>query len=307
MKSSRLVVYLGLLYVVSSWALNAVLLKRALADIDPLALMGMRFLVMTPLALGLAKWRGERLHVERRDLPLLVACAACGYGVYQYVWVIGLYHTTAFASALLGSLTPIITLAIVAGLGLERVHAGRWGGAAIALLGVAIFEGLFSGRAGIRLGDALTLLAATIFALYNVLSSRLLDRYTPVSLLAITMSIGTLMILPGAVPAMLHQNFARLDAADWWTYAYSVCFPILLTYPVWSYGISQLGAGRTSLFAFLLPILAGLLSVPILHARFTTYEIAGAAVCITGMAISQLLGRVSLTALWAQRTLPVER
>jgi drug/metabolite transporter (DMT)-like permease len=89
--------------------------------------------------------------------------------------------------------------------------------------------------------------------------------------------------------------------------AYAVTFPILLTFPVWSYGISQLGAGRTSLFQFGVPVIAGLLSVLILHNRIEPHQIAGAAVCIAGMAISQLLGKVSLTAIWTQRTLPMER
>ncbi|HEY8315170.1 MAG TPA: DMT family transporter [Candidatus Baltobacteraceae bacterium] len=307
MQLRRILTYLGLLYAVSAWALNSVILKHALIDFDPLALTGLRFLAMTPLALALAKLRGERLAINRRDLPLLIACAACGYGVYQYLWIVGLAHTTAFASALLLSLTPILTLAIVAVAGHERVHAGRWFGAALAIAGVAVFEGVFSGQARVGLGDTLTFAAALVFAFYNVLSAKLLGRYSPVSLLAVTMCIGTIMILPGAVPALLHQNFTRVTPADWGAFAYAVLFPILLTYPVWSYGISQLGAGRTSLFQFLLPILAGVFSVVILGTHIAVYQILGIAVCIAGMALSQLLGRFSLTALWAQRTLPVER
>jgi drug/metabolite transporter (DMT)-like permease len=306
-KPGRFLIYLGLLYVVSCWALNSVILKRTLEDFSPLALTGLRFVIMTPLALLLAKLRGERIHIERRDLPILIACAACGYGVYQYLWIVGLAHTTAFASALFGSLTPILTLGIVAATGHERVRSGRWSGAILAIVGVAVFEGAFSGRFSVRLGDGLTLGAALVFALYNVLSARLLGRYSPLSLLAITMFFGMLMILPGAIPAFVHQDFTRVTPADWGAFAYATLFPVLLTYPVWSYGITQLGAGRTSLFAYLLPILAGVFSVLILHSHITGYEIAGIAICIAGMALSQLIGGVSLTALWAQRTLPVER
>jgi hypothetical protein len=45
----------------------------------------------------------------------------------------------------------------------------------------------------------------------------------------------------------------------------------------------------------------------LLHNRIEPHQIAGAAVCIGGMAISQLLGTYSLTALWAQRTHGVDR
>lgn len=303
----RLLIYASLLYVAFAWALNTVVVKYAVRAMDPLAFTGLRFIVMTPLAFLLARIMRARVRVCKGDWPLLIACGACGYGVYQYLWILGLAHTTAFASALLATLAPLMTLAIVAFGKTERVRSGRWLGALVALLGVAIFEGVFAGRLTLRLGDGLTLLSAGAFALFNVLTARLLDRYTPVSLVAIAMAIGTVMILPGAVPAMLHQNWGAVPPVDWGVLAYSIVFPILLTFPVWSYGISQLGAGRTSLFQFGVPVIAGLLSVALLHSRILPHEVAGAAVVIAGMAISQALGKVSLTAIWTQRTLPFER
>jgi drug/metabolite transporter (DMT)-like permease len=305
--SRRFVIYLGLVYVVSVWALNTVAVKYVLSTWHPLAFTGVRFLAMSILALALARVTGEPLRFARRDIPLLLACGACGYGVYQYLWVIGLAHTTAFASALLATLSPIMTLAIVALRGHERVGSGRWMGAIIALFGVAVFEGAFAGHATFRIGDALTLASAAVFALFNVFSSRLLDRYTPISLVVISLMLGTLMILPGAIPQIVAQDWSKVTPLDWGVFAYAVVFPIVLTYPVWSYGISQLGAGRTSLFQFGVPILAGLLSVVLLHSHIEPHQIVGAAICIFGMSIAQLLGKISLTAIWAQRTQGLER
>lgn len=304
---SRAIVYLGLIYVVAAWALNTVIVKYAIHTMDPLAFTGIRFIVMTPLAFLLATLMGTRLRIFPGDWPLLIAVGACGYGVYQYLWVLGLAHTSAFASALLATLAPLITLAIVAFRKTERVRSGRWLGALIALAGVAVFEGVFAGHLTFRIGDLLTLGSSAVFAMFNVLTARLLDRYTPVSLVAIAMAIGTVMILPGAIPRMLQQNWAAVSPVDWLILAYSVVFPILLTFPVWSYGISMLGAGRTSIFQFGVPVIAGILSVVILHNHIDPHQIAGAAVVIIGMAISQLLGKVSLIDLWSQRTFPLER
>lgn len=297
-------IYLGLVYTVCTWSINTVAIKYAIQTIDPLAFTGLRFVLMTPLAFALARARGERVHIASADLPLLLACGACGYGVYQYLWVIGLAHTTAFASALLATMAPVLTLAIVALAKTERVRSGRWIGAFIAFFGVAVFEGAFAQRVTFRLGDGLTLASAAIFALFNVISAQLVGRYTPVALVAISMAFGTLMLLPGAVPRMIHQNWAHVSALDWMILAYAVVFPIVLTYPVWSYAISQLGAGRVSMFQFGVPVLTGLLSVPLLNAQFEPHQILGAAICIGGMAISQVLGKYSLRALWAKRTVP---
>jgi drug/metabolite transporter (DMT)-like permease len=306
-KRPHSLIYLGLLYVIFCWALNTVILKYAFAAFDPLALMALRFVAMTPLAFLLAKVRGERICVYRRDLPILILCGACGYGVYQYLWILGLDHTTPFASALLGSMAPVFTLAIVAGSRQERVRSGRWVGAGVALLGVAVFEGLFAGHTTFHIGDGLTLISTLLFALFNVFSARVLDRYTPMAFVAITMTVGTIIILPGGLMHLIAQDYRHIPLIDWGIFAYAVLFPILLTYPVWSYAISQLGAARTSLFQYGTPVLAGLLSIAILHMRIEPHQILGTAICIGGMALSQLMGKQSLFAIWAQRTQGVER
>lgn len=303
----RLLVYAGLAYVVTCWGLNVVLVKSAITVLDPLAFTALRFLAMTPLAFVLVRATGERIRIERRDLILLILCAAFGYGVYQYLWVLGLANTSAFANSLLGATAPVFTLLIVALAGHERVRSTRWIGAGVALLGIAIFEGAFAGHATFRIGDLLSLLSSLSFAAYNVTTSRLISRYSPVVLVAITMTIGMLMILPAGIPRLLHADFAHLGWRVWGPFLYAVVFPIVLTWPVWNYGISRLGAARVSLFGFFVPIVAGIASVPILGARFETHQLVGAGVCLCGMALATVLGRFPISAIWSERSMPLER
>jgi drug/metabolite transporter (DMT)-like permease len=303
----RLLVYLGLIYVVACWGLNVVLVKSAIAHLDPLAFTALRFLAMTPLAFVLVYASGERIRIQRRDILPLVLCAAFGYGAYQYVWIIGLANTSAFASSLLGATAPIFTLAFVAIAGHEKIRSGRWIGAGLALLGIAIFEGAFAGHATFRIGDALTVVSSILFAAYNVSTSRLLDRYSPIVLVAITMTIGMLMILPVGIPRLLHSDITHFGWEVWGPFAFAVVFPIVLTWPVWNYGIGQIGAARAGLFGFLVPIVAGFASIPILGTSFQPHQLVGAAVCIAGMMIASALGKFSVTAIWAERSLPLER
>jgi drug/metabolite transporter (DMT)-like permease len=304
---SRFLVSIGLIYVVICWGLNVVLVKSAIALLDPLAFTALRFIAMTPLTFALVYATGSRVPLRRKDLVLLILCAAFGYGIYQYLWVIGLANTTAFASSLLGATAPIFTLALVALTGHERVRSGRWAGAAIALLGIAIFEGAFAGHATFRIGDLLTLLSSISFAAYNVTTARLMGRYSPVTLVAITMTLGMLMILPAGIPRLLHADLAHLGWRVWGPFLFAVIFPIVLTWPVWNYGISQIGAARAGLFGFLVPLVAGVASVFVLGARFEVHQIAGAAVCIGGMVAASLLGRFSIAEIWTERTMPLEK
>ncbi len=289
----RLLIYGALSYVILAWSINTIVAKQAFAQIDPLAFTFLRFLVMTPLALVVVYAGGGRIHIERRDIGTLVLCSLCGFGLYQYLWVIGLAHTTPFATALLSALTPIFTLAIVAIAGHEHVRPGRWVGAAVALFGVAIFEGAFTGAATAHIGDLLVLGSTMLFAGYNVLGARLMSRYKPFELLAINMTMGLIILIPGGAPALAHTNLAALKWATWWRIIYATLFPILLTYPVWTWGISKLGAGKGSIMQFFLPVLTGVLSIPMLHAIFPKHEVLGAAVCLGGMVFAMALGRAT--------------
>ena len=304
---SRAIVYAGLTYVVVCWGLNIVLVKSAIARLDPLAFTALRFLAMTPLAFGLVFATGERIAIRRRDLGLLVLCAAFGYGLYQYLWILGLANTTAFASSLLGATAPIFTIAIVALLGDERIRSVRWIGAGVALFGIAVFEGAFAGHATFRLGDALTLLSSISFACYNVVTARLTTRYSPLTLVAITLAIGMLMILPAGIPRLAHADLAHLGWAVWGPFLFAVLFPIVLTWPVWNYGIAVIGPARAGLFGFLVPIVAGIAGTLILGTRLEAHQIVGAAICIAGMILASLFGRYSVRAIWAERSLPLER
>jgi drug/metabolite transporter (DMT)-like permease len=304
---TRLLVYLGLVYVVVCWGLNVVLVKSAIAALDPLAFTALRFLAMTPLAFGLVYAMGERVSVRRRDVAPLIVCAACGFGIYQYLWIVGLANTSAFASSLLGATAPVFTLAIVATAGHERVRSVRWIGSAIALLGIAVFEGAFAGRATFRIGDALTLLSSVSFAGYNVATARLIGRYSPTALVAITMTIGMLMILPVGLVRLLHTDLSHLGWRVWGPFVFAVIFPIVLTWPVWNYGIAKIGAARAGLFGFLVPLVAGFASIFILGARFEPHQLVGAAIGLAGMVLASLFGRYSVASIWSERALPLER
>jgi drug/metabolite transporter (DMT)-like permease len=298
----RLLVYGALFYVVSAWALNQIISKEIMVIVSPLAFMALRFLLMTPLAWLLARLAGVHIHIERRDLPRILLCSACGYFIYQFLWMFGLHYTTPFASALLMATGPIFTMVFVTIAGHEAVRPARWMGAVIALLGVAIFEGFFSGHLGIRLGDALALGSAIVFAGYSVLGSRLLARYSAFELLVITITIGALMLVPVGLPALLKTPLLHLGWNFWWRFGYAVLVPILFTYPVWIWGLGIVGAGKGSIMQFIMPVVAGVASVLLIHASFASYELLGAAICIGGMMFAFTLGHAPVRSPSAEPT-----
>jgi drug/metabolite transporter (DMT)-like permease len=257
---------------------------------EPLALVTVRFVIMALLALLWAFASRTMRPIERRDWPALIVAGLLGITLYQYCFIFSLEHTSVFASSLLASVFPLFTMIGAAALGEERPTKLRWCGALVALGGIAIFEGVFAGRATFRLGDLLALAASLAFAPYTLIARRLRARYAPVPFLAITMTIGTIVLTLSGIDATVHQRYELLDRMDWLLFAYVVVFPILIGYALLNWGIARIGAGPASMYAFGVPVVGGFAGALVFHTPVPAYEILGAAVCIGGLVVAQAAG-----------------
>lgn len=272
------------------WGLNFVMTRILLERWDPLALLVCRFVVMVPFAIVWALASRTARPIARRDWPALLGAGLLGIALYQFCFIFSLERTTVFASSLLASVFPLFTLLGAAALGLERPSAVRWSGALVAFAGIAIFEGLFAGRATFRAGDLIALAASLCFAPYTLIARGLRDRHAPVPFLAITLTIGTAVFVATGTHAAVHQDYSVLDRTDWLLFAYIVVFPVLIGYALLNWGIARIGAGPATMYAFGVPIVGGLGEAVIFRSPLPWYEVAGAAVCITGLAIAQSAG-----------------
>jgi drug/metabolite transporter (DMT)-like permease len=237
---------LGLLFVVLIWGLSPSIFKIAFTELEPLAFVFVRFLLLSALSLVVLFVRGRRggkaWRIARADVPLLIVSGLSGYGFYQLFYMIGLAHTTVFASALCISTVPIWTLVILAVLKTERVHPFQWAGIALSLVGLAGFLLAATGRSAevphiqhltssdLLLGNLLSLAAGALFTLYGVTNKRMTSRYSPPELMCYTLLVGTLALAPFGIPALLSQPWQQVTWRTLLIVPYSVLFPIYLTY-----------------------------------------------------------------------------
>lgn len=272
------------------WGLNFVTVRILLARWDPLALLTVRFVLMVALAFAWSAATRTMRPVRRGDWPLLIAAGILGIALYQYCFVFSLQRTSVFASSLLASVFPLFTMAGGALLGDERPSTLRWLGACVALAGIAVFEGVFAGRATFRIGDLLALGASLTFAPYTLIARRLRDRYAPMPLLAITMAIGTVVLVATGLGPTIHQDYGALSRADWLIFGYVVLVPILIGYALLNWGVARIGAGPATMYAFGVPIVGGFAAALVFRTAVPAYEILGAAICIGGLVIAQTAG-----------------
>lgn len=279
---------LALSFVVIIWGSNSVVVKFLFEHLSPIAYLGIRYLALVPLVFLTVKLGRHSLELKKGTVKLLLAAAIFGFGIPQFLVYIGLNYTTAFASSLFGATTPLATLTICAVLGYEVVSSARWVGAFICILGLAIFENAFTGQPTIRIGEMLVLTSALMAGVYNVLIAKLVKEYHPIVLMFWIITMGTVFIEPFCVTGLCEQNWSALTAWDWLLLSYSIVFPVVLAHPMWNWAIKHGGAGSTSLWVLLCPLVAGGLAAVWLGDPIQPHEMVGAIIALGGLAIAQL-------------------
>lgn len=206
---------LGLLFVVLVWGFSPSLFKFAFEEIQPLAFVFVRFVLLSVVAIAVLAWRGARggkaWRIERRDILPLILSGLSGYGLYQLFYMLCLAHTAVFASALLVATVPLWSAFILAFTRLERIHPLQWAGVKVSLARGAWFlaagQGHQSELAADRaltpiealMGNTLSLATAVCFAVYGVVNRGLGRRYSPPELMCYTLLVGIIALAPSSM------------------------------------------------------------------------------------------------------------
>lgn len=282
----------ALLVVVVMWAATFSTFKVAWREVDPVAFTGIRFLVITGVSLAVLALVKDRRRPTRADIPMLALSGLTGYFLYQMGFVLGLDRTSAVASAILISTHPMWAL-LFSWMG-GREHPTRTGvvGLLVGFGGVVVFLGGWNGLGGARVGDLLSLGAAACFGAYGAINQGLSGRYSGRELMAYTLAVGGTLTVLVSIPAMASQDWGAVGGTTWLIIVFAIFGPVYLAYALWNWAIGKRGIARTVVFAFLVPVVGGVMAVVGLNERVSSEEIMGSVLVVAGLVISRLGPRV---------------
>ena len=275
-----------------SWAGNFIVGRAVAGQVPPVTLAWWRWTGAFIVAIGFA-WP----HL-RRDWPLLLrqpsillALSATGIAAFNTMAYVGLQHTTAVNALLLQSVMPLVILLWAFSLYGERPGIFQTAGVAVSLLGVAVIAGRGSIGALVGLsfnvGDVWVLGAVVVYALYAVLLRRR-PAVHPLSLLAVLMGLGSVMLLPFYA---WEAHTGAVVRGGWTSYAaiaYTAVLPSLVAYLFFNRGVELIGAARAGQSLHLLPVFGAALAVIFLGESIEAYHGFGIALIGAGIAFASL-------------------
>jgi drug/metabolite transporter (DMT)-like permease len=257
------------------------LVHDALEDVTPFAYLTLRFAIavvaLLPFAVHVMRTHpGERRVLVHAGLLAGVLLFA-GYA-FQTV---GLQYTSPSTSAFITGLYVVMT-PVIESLVRRRLPAlSVCVGIVVATAGLFLLTGA---ELDVGKGELLTLGCAAAFAVWIVYQGAYANRIHPVPFTCLQMAVVAVL----CVPATAVQGTGHFTGRAWFAVAFTgvVCSSLALSLQVW--GQRRIAPSRAALILLSEPVFAGIAGY-VNGERLGAVELVGAAVILTGIAISELV------------------
>jgi len=280
-----------LLIVVAVWGANFAVVKYSLAEVDPMAFNSLRFMFALAVMWYLLIHRGGKIRIFPGDAWPLFGLGILGNFFYQIIFIIGLeWSYSANAAVMLGS-GPVYVAIMSHYLFGEKVTKAQILGIVIGFAGVLL---LILGKEGFTLafrsgmGDIMLFVAALCWALYSLLTRSYLHKYKPLDLAVISMTSGGVAIILAGLPWVIQTDLIALSGKAWAGIIYSGALSIGISYVIWNYGLSKVGAVRTTAFQNFVPLFGIIFGYILLDERLSFLQYVGTAFVISGVVMTRL-------------------
>ena len=286
-------VVLALLVVQVLFGVHYYAARRILEEVPPFTWATLRVTAAALLLLPIAWWRGRAAGLPAGgDLLRLGGLSLLGVVINQVCFVEGLSRTTPTHSSLINCAIPVVTLVVALLLGHETAGPLKVCSIALSLAGVLTLlrvDTLAWDR--VTHGDLLTLVNATSYSTFLVLSRPLLTRLDALVASAALFVFGSIVLLPLGAGGILALEPAALSAGFWGWAAFVILGATITAYVLNYYALRRVSSSTVALFIYLQPILAAALDSLLLGAPLTPRLGLAALLIFGGVFLSFRAGR----------------
>lgn len=258
--------------------------------ISPLALFTLRAIGASALfwliSVASRKFRSES--VELRDLPKIFAASMLGLFITQLTFLQAIKITSPLDTSILSTLSPIFTMLVAAVAIKEPITWKKASGVVLSFVGILML--ILSGKHAqtvttTPLGVVLMLGNALSFALYLGIFRPLIEKYSVITFMKWMFLFSALVALPFSCREVIALNFAAIPGAVLFDLGFLVIFATFIAYFLIPVGQKSLRPTIVSLYSYLQPIIASVISIWVGMDRLTMTKVICAAAVITGVVI----------------------
>jgi drug/metabolite transporter (DMT)-like permease len=281
--------YAGLCLASMAWASAFIFGKVVLAELSALTAGAWRHAIAAVVLFPFA-WRARRRANLRAALLPLAVMVVCGGVLYPWTFMAALRSTSATNTSLLIALNPALTFLFAPLVGEHYTRQGLFG-IALALIGAALVithgdVAVLTSFAAARSGDLLALVAAGLWATFNLASRRVVVHLPHAMTNAIVYGLGCMVLFALAGPERPLQQFVHASPAALGSLAAMVVLSSVLAGQLFLYGVHNVGVGRTVVFVYIVPVLTAGAATLLLGEPLLPAQIVGGAAVLAGVYVT---------------------
>lgn len=280
--------HIAAIVTVFVWGTAFIATRLLLADFVPLEIIFFRFCIGI-VALMIAHPRILRIKSIKEEL-MFAAAGLCGVSLYFLFENIALMHTAASNVGVIVSVSPFFTALFATWLleG-EKPRSSFYIGFAAAMAGIFLIS--FNGITVLELspiGDVLAVLAALVWGVYSILLKKISRfGYSTVQTTRRIFCYGLIILIPALFLFPFEFGIERfLRPTNMFNILFLGLGASALCFASWNYSVRALGAVKTSIYIYLIPVITVVASVIVLDERVTWMLVAGTVLTLVGLAVS---------------------
>lgn len=293
MENKRLLGHIAAIFTIIVWGTTFISTKVLLTDFQPVEILFVR-LLMGLMALFIV-YPHRMKGVTRKQELTFAAAGLTGICMYYLMENIALTYTMASNVGVIVSVSPFFTV-ILASIFLKsegKMRLNFFLGFIVAMTGIALIS--FNG-AKLQLnptGDFLAIGAAFVWAWYSVFTKKMGEfGYSVIQTTRKIFTYGILFMIPTLFFFDFQLNLKMFTEPK---YLLNILYLGLCAsatcFASWNYAVRVLGAVKTSIYIYLIPVITIVASALILKERVTWILVAGTVLAVAGLFISEYKGK----------------
>lgn len=281
--------HIATLITIVIWGTTFISTKILLVDFTPIEILFFRFLLGL---LVLIIVYPKRLKLKDRKQEFTFATAGlCGICLYYLLENIALTYTMASNVGVIISIAPFFT-AVLSHIFMkteEKLKAQFFIGFFVAMVGICLIS--FNGRE-LELnpiGDILAVVAALVWSVYSLLTRKISSYgYNTVQTTRRIFTYGIVFMLPFLFVLDFNLDVGKFIKPE---YALNLIYlgigASALCFVTWNYAVKILGAVKTSVYIYMVPVITVATSVIVLKEEITLVSAIGTVLTLIGLFLSE--------------------
>lgn len=296
MKNKNLTGHIAALYTIILWGTTFISTKILLVDFQPIEILFFRFVIGFMVLLIICPKRLKKV-TYKQELIFIMA-GFCGICLYYLLENIALTITMASNVGVIISVSPFFT-AILSQLFMKsegKIKLNFLLGFFVAITGIVLISFNTSKLKLNIMGDVLAIAAAFVWACYSILTKKISSfGYSVILTTRKTFFYGILFMIPTLFLFDFQFNLLRFKNI---TYLFNIIYlgvgASAICFVTWNVAVKILGAVKTSIYIYIVPVITTITSVIILKETITNISVIGTILAIAGLFLSEYNGKSNI-------------